>query len=76
MNNDFDNLKRDYDSCQMPLWDDPMTIKTLWNIVNSIRCGEYPKSEFDDFANKELGKSDFGKGCRRFVELELLHLGK
>lgn len=61
-------LKRDYESCQIPSWNDPMTLRTLDNIVHSIKLGHLSLSEFYQFAADNLGQGDFAWGCRQYVQ--------
>ena len=67
-NSDLLALKRDYDSCQQPQWSDPATIRTLDNIVCSIKLGRLSLSEFRIFVEKHLGQGDFAWGCLHYVK--------
>lgn len=68
LNNDLLTLKRDYDSCQLPRWDDPMTLKTLDNIVSSIKFGQLSLDDFLQFVEEHLGQGDFAWGCLHYVK--------
>lgn len=52
MDNSFETLKRDFDSCQLPDAYDPMTLKTLCKIIDSIQKGETTLAEFEDYLAK------------------------
>lgn len=71
LNNDFLNLKRDYDCCQRPLWYDPMTVRTLDNIVCAIKQGRISLNDFRQFVSEYLGEGDFAWGCLQYVKSNL-----
>ena len=75
-NNNFRILKGDFDSCQLPSPYDPMTIKTLCNIVDDIENGKTTLNEFEDYlAKNKMGLTPedkrevkyFGDQCLDFV---------
>lgn len=68
MNNNLLALKRDYDGCQLPRWDDPMTLKTLDNIVCAIKLGRLSLDDFLLFVEEHLGQGDFAWGCLHYVK--------
>lgn len=67
MNEHFEKLKRDYESCGSPIWSDPMTIKTLDDIVHEIKLGRISLDDFYSFAKENIGQGDFYFGCWRYV---------
>lgn len=76
MNKNFETLKRDFDSCQLPSPYDPFTVEVLCNIADSIRNGETTLKEFEDYlADEHMGLTppdqrepmDFGDVCYDFV---------
>lgn len=64
----FLSIKRDYDSCQCPQWDDSMTLQTLDKIVYEIKLGHLSLKDFCSFAEENLGQGDFGWGCQQYVK--------
>lgn len=62
------NIKRDYDSCQCPQWNDPMTLRTLDKIIDEIRGGHLSLNDFCSFAEANLGQGDFAWGCLQYVK--------
>lgn len=71
MNEHFEKLKRDYESCGSPIWSDPMTIKTLDDIVYEIKLGRISLDDFYSFAKENIGQGDFYFGCWRYVRRNL-----
>ncbi len=74
--NNFTILKRDFDSCQLPSPYDPMTLKTLCNIIDDIEDGKTTLNEFEDYlAKNKVGLTPenerepryFGDVCLEFV---------
>lgn len=79
----FRTLKRDFDSSQTPSLYDPMTVKTLCQIVDSIQRGEITLNEFDDYLiENHMGRTPigqrgykyFGDECYSFVSCVLEYL--
>lgn len=68
LNNNFLNLKRDYDCCQLPQWGDPVTLRTIDNIAYDIKQGRLSIGDFRLFVEKHLGQGDFAWGCLQYVE--------
>ena len=68
----FLDIKRDFDSCQCPRWDDPMTMMTLDKIISEIKLGHISANDFRLFAEDNLGQGDFawavcnmsGRACK------------
>lgn len=82
MNNFLETLKRDFDSCQLPDAYDPMTLKTLCKIVDSIQRGETTLDEFENYlAKNHMGLTPhdqrkpalFGDICYSFVSDVLMY---
>lgn len=67
MNNDFILLKRDFESNPLPTVHDPKTIAALGRIAEAINAGEISRSEFDRFADEELGGDYFTEDCKTFM---------
>lgn len=68
LNKYFLDIKRDFDSCQCPRWDDPMTLMTLDKIVCEIRLGRISANDFCSFVEDNLGQGDFAWGCLQHVK--------
>ncbi len=68
VNKYFTSIKRDFDSCQCPRWDDPMTLRTLDKIVCEIKLGHITLNDFCQFAEANLGQGDFAWGCLQCVK--------
>lgn len=67
VNTYFLSIKRDYDSCQCPRWDDPMTLRTLDKIVCEIKLGHLSLNDFRLFVEGNIGQGDFALGCLQYV---------
>lgn len=46
LNNDLLNLKRDYDSCQLPQWNDESTKRTLNRVADAIKSKQMSWNKF------------------------------
>lgn len=73
MSNNCKTLKRDYDSCQCPRWDDPMTLRTLECIVHEIESGRTKWRDVQDYIEAEIGPNEFGRGCLRYIRTNISH---
>lgn len=67
----FLNIKRDFDSCQCPRWDDPMTLMALDKIICEIKLGHISANDFRLFVEGNLGQGDFAWGCLQYVRRSL-----
>lgn len=76
MNRDFEALRNDFNSSQAPTPYDPMTIKTLCRIADSIFAGETTLQEFEEFLRgnrlgitppEKVQPRPFGDECYSFV---------
>lgn len=76
MTKNFEALKRDFDTCQLPSPNDPFTIRTLSRIALEISKGEATLAEFEDYlTNNRMGRTpledravpEFGDACYAFV---------
>lgn len=71
LNSDLLNLKRDYDCCDTPKWNDPATQRSLDRIVYEIKLGRLSLSDFNSFVEANLGNGDFAWGCLIYVRNNL-----
>ena len=71
LNKYFLNIKRDFDSCQCPRWDDTMTLMTLDKIISEIKLGHISANDFCSFVEDNLGQGDFAWGCLQYVKRSL-----
>lgn len=71
LNNDLLNLKRDYDSCQLPQWNDESTKRTLNRVADAIKSKQMSWNKFHQFVEDNLGQSDFAWGCLQYVKQRL-----
>lgn len=67
MNDYLQQLKRDYDSSQSPLWHDKYTKATLDKISYEIKIGKLTWNDFRKFVENNLGSGDFAWGCLQYV---------
>lgn len=83
MNTVFNALKYDFEASQLPSPYDPMTVRTLCQIVDSIQKGEITLNEFEDYlADNGMGLTprgqrkhkQFGDVCYSFVSNVLSYL--
>ena len=61
--NYLDQLKRDFDSCQLPTAHDPATQRTLITIAQFILNKEYTMSEFRNYVDTTFRFKQFHDGC-------------
>lgn len=73
LNRDLVALKRDYDSCPFPSWQDTSTVSTLNNIIKEIKLGRLSMNDFNQFVTLNLGQGDFAWGCRQYVQEKSRH---
>ena len=59
----LNQLKRDYDSCQLPEYYDPSTQRSLYTIAQSIIDGDYTMSAFRSYVDSNFHLKSFHDGC-------------
>lgn len=59
----LNQLKGDYDSCQLPSADDAYTQRTLFKIAQAIIDGEYSMAEFRSYVDGWLRQQPFHDIC-------------
>lgn len=64
---EWELLKRDFDSCQLPNPYDPKTEKTLRDVAINIYNGKYSLQDFYNFTETSLYNGSFADACKEFV---------